>query len=105
MGTALGEDQMEILWRHHPDPTLSFDGDRAGRQAAARTMDRALPLLKPGKSFQFAVVEGGKDPDEVLREQGPAALKAQLAKATPFAEALFIRERDAEPLDTPERRT
>jgi DNA primase len=105
MGTALGEDQMEILWRHHPEPTLSFDGDRAGRQAAFRTMDRALPLLKPGKSFQFAIVEGGKDPDEVLREQGPAALKAQLANSTPFAEALFIRERDAEPYDTPERKT
>jgi DNA primase len=105
MGTALGEEQMEMLWRQHPEPTLSFDGDRAGRQAAARTMDRALPLLKPGKSFKFAIVEGGKDPDEVLREQGPAALKAQLANTTPFAEALFIRERDAEPLDTPERRT
>jgi DNA primase len=105
MGTALGEDQMEILWRHHPEPTLSFDGDRAGRQAAARVMDRALPLLKPGKSFQFAIVEGGKDADEVLREQGPVALKAQLANATPFAEALFMRERDAEPYDTPERKT
>ena len=104
MGTALTEEQMEMLWRHHPEPTLCFDGDRAGRQAAARTMDRALPLLKPGKSFKFAVVEGGKDPDEVLREQGPQALKAQLAHTTPFAEALFIRERDLEPLDTPERR-
>jgi DNA primase len=104
MGTALGEDQMEILWRNHPEPTLSFDGDRAGRQAAARTMDRALPLLKPGKSFKFAIVEGGKDPDEVLREQGPNALKTQLAQTTAFADALFIRERDLEPLDTPERR-
>lgn len=104
MGTALTEEQMEMLWRHHPEPTLCFDGDRAGRQAAARTMDRALPLLKPGKSFKFAIVEGGKDPDEVLREQGPAALKSQLAQTTPFAEALFIRERDLEPLDTPERR-
>jgi DNA primase len=104
MGTALGEEQMEVLWRHHPEPTLSFDGDRAGRQAAARSMDRALPLLTPGKSFKFAIVEGGKDPDEVLREQGPAALKAQLAKTTPFVEALFVRERDLEPLDTPERR-
>ncbi len=64
-------------------------------------MDRALPLLKPGKSFQFAMVEGGKDADEVLREQGPAALKAQLANSTPFAEALFMRERDAEPLRHP----
>ncbi|WP_374472577.1 DNA primase [Phenylobacterium sp.] len=104
MGTALGEDQMEILWRHHPEPTLCFDGDRAGRQAAARSMDRALPLLKPGKSFKFAIVEGGKDPDEVLREQGPQALKAQLSETTAFADALFIRERDLEPLDTPERR-
>jgi len=105
MGTALGEEQMEILWRHHPEPTLCFDGDRAGKQAAFRTMDRALPLLRAGRSFQFAIVEGGKDPDEVLREQGPAALKAQLAATTPFAEALFIRERDAEPYDTPERKT
>ena len=105
MGTALGEEQMEMLWRHHPEPTLCFDGDRAGRQAAARTMDRALPLLRAGRSFQFAIVEGGKDPDEVLREQGPAALKAQLLRTTPFAEALFIRERDAEPYDTPERKT
>lgn len=105
MGTALGEEQMEMLWRHHPEPTLCFDGDRAGKQAAFRTMDRALPLLRAGRSFQFALVEGGKDPDEVLREQGPAALKAQLSKTTPFAEALFLRERDAEPYDTPERKT
>jgi DNA primase len=105
MGTALTEDQMEMLWSHHPEPTLSFDGDRAGRQAAARTLDRALPLLKPGRSLKFAFVEGGKDPDEVLREQGPAALKQQLARSTPFVEALFQRERDLEPLDTPERRS
>jgi DNA primase len=104
MGTALTEEQMEMLWRHHPEPTLCFDGDRAGRQAAARSMDRALPLLKPGKSFKFAIVEGGKDPDEVLREQGAAALKTQLGQTTAFADALFIRERDLEPLDTPERR-
>ncbi len=105
MGTALGEDQMDVLWRHHPEPTVCLDSDRAGRQAANRLLDRALPLLKPGRSFKFVLIESGKDPDEVLREQGPAALKAQLAKTTPFAEALFARERDAEPLDTPERRT
>jgi len=105
MGTALGEDQMEVLWRHHPEPTLCFDGDRAGRQAAGRAIDRALPLLKPGKSFKFALVEGGKDPDDVLRDQGPAVLKAQLSKTMPFAEALFTRERDLEDLDTPERKT
>lgn len=104
MGTALTEEQMEVLWRNHPEPTLCFDGDRAGRQAASRAIDRGLPLLKPGKSFRFALVEGGKDPDEVLREQGPVALRAQLSQTTPFVEALFVRERDLEPLDTPERR-
>ncbi len=104
MGTALTEEQMEMLWRLHPEPTLCFDGDRAGRAAAFRAMDRALPILKPGKSFQFALMEGGKDPDDVLREQGAAALRRQLAATTAFAQALFERERDLEPLDTPERR-
>ncbi|HYE44388.1 MAG TPA: DNA primase [Caulobacter sp.] len=104
MGTALTEDQMEVLWRLHPEPTLSFDGDAAGRRAANTAIDRALPLIKPGKSFRFAIVVGGKDPDDVLREQGPAALRAQLTDTTPFVEQLFHRERDLEPLDTPERR-
>jgi DNA primase len=104
LGTALTEDQMEVLWRLHPEPTLCFDGDGAGMRAASRSIDRALPLLKPGKSFRFAIVTGGKDPDDVLREQGPGALKAQLAETTPFVDALFVRERDQEPLETPERR-
>ena len=103
LGTALTEDQMEVLWRLHPEPTLSFDGDAAGRRAANSALDRALPLIKPGRSFRFAIVVGGKDPDDVLREQGPAALKAQLSDTTPFVEQLFHRERDLEPLDTPER--
>jgi DNA primase len=104
MGTAMTEEQMEVLWRLHPEPTLSFDGDKAGQRAAARAIDRALPLLKPGRSFKFSMVTGGKDPDDVLREQGPAALKSQLTQTTPFVEALFNRERDLEPLDTPERK-
>ncbi|WP_419254353.1 DNA primase [Caulobacter sp. ErkDOM-YI] len=104
MGTAMTEEQMEVLWRLHPEPTLCFDGDKAGQRAASRAMDRALPLLKPGRSFRFSLVTGGKDPDDVLREQGPAALKAQVSNTTPFVEQLFVRERDLEPLDTPERK-
>ena len=104
MGTALTEEQMEVLWRLHPEPTLCFDGDRAGRAAAFRAIDHALPLLKASRSFKFALTLGGKDPDDVLREQGASALKARLAETTPFVDLLFARERDAEPLDTPERR-
>ena len=105
LGTALTEDQMEALWKLHPEPTLCFDADAAGRRAASRAIDRALPMLKPGKSFRFALISGGKDADDVLREQGPAALRAQLSETHPFVEALFVRERDLEALDTPERRT
>ena len=79
MGTSLTEGQMEMLWRLHPEPTLCFDGDRAGMQAASRAIDRALPLLKAGRSFRFLTLPGGKDPDDILREQGAAALKSQLA--------------------------
>jgi len=105
MGTALTEEQMEGLWRLHPTPTLCFDGDKAGQRAAHRAIDRALPLLKPGRSFLFSMPVGGKDPDDVLREQGPAALKAQLSDTKPFVEALFEREKEVEPFDTPEQRT
>lgn len=106
LGTALTEDQMALLWRSHPEPTLCFDGDDAGRRAAWKSLDRALPLLQPGRSLQFVLLTGAKDPDELLREAGPGALKAAVADAKPFVEVLFDRERAAaEPLDTPERRT
>ncbi len=106
MGTALTEGQMELLWRYHPEPTLCFDGDAAGQRAAGRVIERALPLLGPGRTLKFAMVEGGKDPDEVLREQGAAALKAQIAKTEPFVERLFKAALEEQPvLETPEQKT
>ena len=104
MGTSLTEAQMEALWRLHPEPTICLDGDNAGIRAASRAIDRALPHLAPGKSFGFAVLTGGKDPDDILRDQGAAELKRQLGVTTPFVDALFNRERDATPLETPEQR-
>ena len=104
MGTALTEEQMERLWRVSSEPVLCFDGDAAGRRAAYRAIDRALPQLKPGRSFRFALLEGGADPDDILRERGAPALRQALAATRPFAEVLFQKEAEAEPLDTPERR-
>ncbi len=105
LGTALTEEQMALLWRHHPEPTLCFDGDGAGVRAAHKALDRALPLLQPGRSFRIALLPGGQDPDDLIRAAGPAALKAQIEAAKPFVEALFGREHEAaKPLDTPERR-
>lgn len=104
LGTALTEDQIDILWRRHPEPTLCFDGDQAGQRAASRALDRALPKLKPGKSLKVCLIVGGKDPDDVLREKGALALREALSVTRPFVEVLFQRELDAEPLDTPERK-
>ncbi len=104
MGTALTEEQMALLWRVSPEPVLCFDGDAAGRRAAYRAVERALPLLKPGRSFRFALLEGGQDPDDILRDRGAPALRQAMATTRPFAEVLFGKEAEAEPLDTPERR-
>lgn len=104
MGTALTEEQMAVLWRVSSEPVLSFDGDAAGLRAAYRSIERALPLLKPGKSFRFALLEGGQDPDDILRDRGAPALRQAMAETRSFAEVLFRREVEAEPLDTPERK-
>ncbi len=104
MGTALTEAQLRGLWRFHPEPTLLFDGDRAGQAAAGRAIEGALPLIRSNRSLRIAVLDGDRDPDDLMREEGPAALRAALARATPLVEALFERERVAEPLATPEQR-
>jgi len=104
LGTAMTEEQMKLLWRYHPEPVLCFDGDGAGVRAAHRALDRALPMLQPGRSFRFCLLTSGKDPDDILRDRGALALREELTHTRPLAEVLFQRERDAEPLDTPERR-
>jgi DNA primase len=104
LGTAMTEEQMKLLWRYHSEPVLCFDGDGAGGRAAHRALDRALPMLQPGRSFRFCLLTSGKDPDDVLRDRGALALREELTQTRPLAEVLFQRERDAEPLDTPERR-
>jgi len=104
MGTALTEDQMALLWRISSEPVLCFDGDGAGQRAAFRAIERTLPLLKSGRSFRFALLAGGQDPDDILRDKGAPALRQALGETRPFAEMLFRREAEAEPLDTPERK-
>ena len=104
MGTALTEEQMERLWRVSHEPVLCFDGDAAGLRAAYRAIERSLPLLKAGRSFRFSLLSGGQDPDDILRDKGAPALRQALADTHGFAEVLFRREQDVEPLDTPERK-
>jgi len=104
LGTALTEDQLALLWKMADEPILCFDGDQAGRRAAYRAADLALPRLKPGKSVQFALLPEGQDPDDLVRSAGREAVLEVLAGARPLADMLWARETEASSLDTPERR-
>src|SRR6516165_10167143 len=82
LGTALTAEQLALMWRMADEPVLCFDGDDAGRRAAYRAVDLALPLLKPGKSLKFAALPDGQDPDDLARSGGRAALEARIAQVT-----------------------
>lgn len=102
MGTALTETQLEMLWRLVETPILCFDGDAAGQRAAMRAVTRALPLLRPAHSLQIVRMPAGKDPDDLIKEKGVAALEALLANSMPLIDFLWQVERDRLPLVTPE---
>ena len=82
LGTALTEDQLALLWKMADEPTLCFDGDAAGRRAAYRAVDLALPRLPPGKSVKFAILPEGQDPDDLVRSGGRAAIAEVLDERT-----------------------
>ncbi len=104
LGTALTEEQLELLWRAGPEPVLCFDGDKAGIRAAFRSVERALPLLKPGQSLRFVALPDGQDPDDLLRAKGRAAMEKALENAIPLVDMLWQRELQTAPLNTPEDR-
>ncbi|WP_432200524.1 DNA primase [Erythrobacter sp. W53] len=102
LGTALTEQQIELLWRHVERPILCFDGDKAGQRAAMRAVTRALPLLRPAHSLGIVRMPEGVDPDDLLKEQGRDALEELLGNANSLLDTLWIVERDAAPLNSPE---
>lgn len=104
LGTALTEQQLQLLWRVVPEPLLCFDGDAAGQRAAVRAATRALPLLEPGKSLRFVTLPPGQDPDDLVRGQGAAAFEAVAAAAEPLIDKLWRVETEGVEAGTPERR-
>jgi DNA primase len=104
LGTALTEQQIQMLWRMTEKPLLCFDGDAAGQKAAMRAALRALPLLKPGHSLQFVTLPEGQDPDDLVKASGPTALTLLLEASQPLVERLWQAEVSAGTLSTPEDR-
>jgi DNA primase len=104
LGTSLTEDQLKLLWKMADEPVLCFDGDGAGRRAAYRAVDLALPHALPGKSLKFAILPEGQDPDDLVRSGGREAITEVMASARPLAAMVWQRETEAGGFDTPERR-
>jgi DNA primase len=104
LGTALTENQLDLLWKMSPEPVLCFDGDGAGVRAANRAADLALPFLKPGRSVRFALLPEGKDPDDIVRQDGRGPFDKVLAEARPLAETIWMRETSGGNFETPEKR-
>src|SRR5215472_12275700 len=91
LGTALTEDQLNLLWKMADEPVLCFDGDGAGVRAAYRAIDLAMPRLKPAKSLKFALLPQGQDPDDLVRSGGREAASDVIDAARPLAEMLWAR--------------
>ncbi|MGD9802760.1 MAG: DNA primase [Hyphomicrobiaceae bacterium] len=93
LGTALTEDQIQLLWRMAPEPILCFDGDAAGRKAAFRAVETALPHLKPGYTIRFAFLPDGLDPDDLIRTRGAEAFETVLERhVRPLFDVLMEKE-------------
>lgn len=103
MGTALTENQIQLLWRLCDEPVICFDGDGAGQHAMIRAMNRALPILIPGKSLRFAVLFGGLDPDDMIRTKGPEEFKKVLKNAKTLIDVLWESILNTNTYSTPER--
>ena len=104
LGTALTENQIELLWRQVERPILCFDGDNAGQRAAMRAIERALPMLRPGHSLAIVRLPAGMDPDDIIRERGRGAIEELLESPASLLDTLWEFERAAAPLDSPEQK-
>ena len=104
LGTAVTEDQIREMWRLAPEPMMCFDGDKAGRRAAIRVVERSLPLLKPGYSLKFVYLPDGEDPDSFVAGKGSNAFEKLLGEGQPLAKVLWAELLSGVNFETPEQR-
>ncbi|MDO2948311.1 DNA primase [Aeromonas simiae] len=96
LGTATTSDHIHTLFRTTAEVVCCYDGDNAGREAAWRALDNALPHLQDGRELKFVFLPDGEDPDSLVRQIGKSEFEELLDQAQPFAEFMFERlERDA----------
>jgi DNA primase len=89
LGTATSTVQVERLFRSTPNVVFCFDGDGAGRQAAWRALESALPAMRDGRQAFFLFLPEGHDPDSLVRAEGVEVFRERLAQARPLSEVFF----------------
>jgi DNA primase len=89
LGTATSSEHVQRIFRVAPEVVFCFDGDRAGRQAADRALEAALPAMDDGRQARFLFLAEGDDPDTLVRREGQQAFLDLLTAARPLEEYLF----------------
>lgn len=89
LGTAVTPEHLDLLFKATPVVVFCFDGDRAGRQAAWRGLETALPLMKDNREVRFFFLPEGEDPDSLVRAGGADAFARQLDQARPLSQVFF----------------
>ncbi|GAL32631.1 DNA primase [Vibrio maritimus] len=89
LGTSTTGDHLQVLFRQTSTVVCCYDGDRAGRDAAWRAMENALPYLNDGRQLKFMFLPDGEDPDSFIRQNGKDAFETEVQNAMPLSEFMF----------------
>lgn len=89
LGTATTAEQIQLLFRSTEQAICCYDGDRAGREAAWRAFENALPYLEDGRQLKFIFLPDGEDPDSFIRQYGKTGFEDYIKKAQSLSEFLF----------------
>jgi DNA primase len=88
LGTATTQEHLNKIFRMTGELVFCFDGDRAGRAAAWRALENALPLARDGRELKFMFLPEGHDPDTLVAAEGREAFEARLKSALPLSDYL-----------------
>jgi DNA primase len=91
LGTATTSEHLDRLFKTAPEIVFCFDGDRAGREAAWKALNTALPHLSEGREARFLFLPEGEDPDTLVRKEGPDGFSARIRQAQPLSAFLYAR--------------
>ncbi|VYT65628.1 DNA primase [Metakosakonia massiliensis] len=105
LGTSTTADHIQLLFRVTKNVVCCYDGDRAGRAAAWRALETALPYMSDGRQLRFMFLPDGEDPDTLVRKEGKAAFEARMEQAMPLSTFLFNSLLPQADLTTPDGTT